>query len=106
MKYDYVKSKISDAIFELCTGQEDVRHRLLSAAEATISLTHNNFPPDLLPLWIKIHAMLTKYGPETDAEGKILEGAIKNTLRKIRNSSGTKIAKNLYQLNIELQSKY
>jgi|SRR3990167_1534545 len=106
MTYSYVKNRIADAVLELCTGPGDVRSRLLSANNETISLIDNHFPSELLPLWLEIHHMLTKHGPAIDFEGKISEGAIPNTLRKIKNSTGVKITEKLYKLHRELQRKY
>lgn len=106
MKYEYAKNRISKAIFVLCTAPGDVRSRLLEANEVTSALNDNHFPDELLPLWRDIHEMLTKHGPATNFEGKMWDGAISNTLRKIRNSTGTKIAKKLYELHEEFQSKY
>lgn len=106
MKYNYVKSRISDAVFELCTGPGDVKARLLSATKETISLTSRSFPDELWPLWVEIHSMLTKHGPRTDIEGAMLGGAIDNTLQKIQKRTGTKIAIKIYELHRALQSNY
>lgn len=106
MQYEYVKNRVADAIYELCTGPGDVRRRLLSAHGEISALLDNQFPNELLGLWHEIHAMLTKHGPAFDFEGDIWKGSVANTLDKIRNSTGVKIAEKLYQLHKNLQSNY
>jgi len=106
MKYEYVKNRVAGAVFELCTGAGDVRSRLLSAHTEISMLVENQFPNELLGLWHEIHRMLTKHGAALDFEGKISEGAVSNTLRKIKNSTGVKIAKKLYELHKQLQSHH
>jgi hypothetical protein len=106
MTYSFVKGRIADAVFELCTGPGDVRSRLLSANSEIVSLLDNHFPSELLPLWQEIHRMLTKHGPASDADGKISEGAIPHTLKKIKKATGVQIAEKIYKLHKELQIRY
>ncbi|QKJ66396.1 hypothetical protein HQN60_06620 [Deefgea piscis] len=104
MQFNYVKSLISEAITVLCTAPGDVRSRLLLASNELISLRDNHFPPNLLIHWIEIKEMLTKYGPVIDEDQSVQVGAIKNTLQRIKNRTGTVIAKKLFDLHNDLQN--
>lgn len=106
MKYYYARSKISEAIFELCTGSGDLKNRLLTANNITSTLTSEHFPAELQQQWEEIYSMLTSRGPTTNYEGKIRIGAIENTINKIRNNTRIEIAKKLYELNSSFQKKY
>jgi hypothetical protein len=75
----------------------------LLADELISSLNPNHFPDDLLPLWLDIKKNMTKYGPMTNYAGKPVSGAVANTMRKIHNSTGAKIAEKIYQLHEKFQ---
>ena len=106
MQYDYAKNRISFAIKELCIAPGDVRSRLLAANDFIDSLNNKDFPDNLLPQWLEFKKSITKHGPMKNYAGEPVSGAVSNTLRKIRNSTGVKIAEKLYQLNEQFQCKY
>jgi len=103
MKYNYAKRLIDEATHELCTGPNDVRSRLKSAYEHIYVLNEKNFPDDLKDKWTNIHSELSKFGPWNNSEGKQIEGAIPHTLRRIKNSTGSKIANLIWELYEELK---
>jgi hypothetical protein len=106
MKYQYVKSRINDAIDELCIGAGDARKRLLSANEATSSLLNAHFPERLLADWKSINKKMTKSGPRKNFEGITVEGAVVHTMSKIRNRTASKISSEFLELHKKFQSDY
>jgi hypothetical protein len=106
MKYQYVKGRINDAIDELCIGAGDARKRLLSANEATSSLLDIHFPEELLSDWKSIQQRMTKSGPRTNFEGKVVMGAVAHTMTKIQNRTASKIAEDILKLHKILHSDY
>lgn len=106
MKYQYVKGRIDDAVYELCIGVGDARKRLLSVNDATSSLLDIHFPEELLADWKSIQQKMSKSGPRKNFEGKMLEGAVAHTMSKIRNHTASKIAEEILKLHKTLQSKY
>ena len=106
MKYKYVKGRIDEAIAELCIGAGDARKRLLSVNEATSSLLDSHFPENLLADWKSIQERMTKSGPRTNFEGKMVEGAVAHTMTKIQNRTASKIAEDILKLHKKLQSGY
>ncbi|ENS5564617.1 hypothetical protein [Vibrio cholerae] len=105
-KYQYVKRHIKDAVECLCIGEGDVRSRLKAANDVTCNLVDHHFPEELLPIWEKIQGKLTKYGPCKDSQGKIAEGSVSHTLRRIRNSTASEIASLILQLHYLLEKDY
>ena len=106
MKYQYVKGRIDDAVDELCIGAGDARKRLLSANDATSSLLDIHFPEELLADWKSIQQRMSKSGPRTNFEGKMVEGAVAHTMSKIQNRTASKIAEDILKLHKTLQSEY
>ena len=106
MKYQFVKGFLYDAVDELCIGSGDARSRLLSANNVTASLLDTHFPKELLPKWKSIQQRMKKYGPGKNCEGKIVEEAVAHTMRRIKNSTASKITEDILKLHKELQSKY
>lgn len=106
MQYDYAKNRISEAIKKLCISPGDVRSRLLVVNDLTSSLNPSHFPDNLLPLWLDIKKNMAKHGPMTNYAGKAVGGAVANTMRKIRNPTGVKIAEKLYELHEKFQQEY
>lgn len=62
------------------------------------TLKESDFPHDLQAEWRWVLKELTKSGPMKDSEGKVLVGSVENTMKKIRNSTGSKIASRIYEL--------
>ncbi|EMK3316757.1 hypothetical protein D8T63_19840 [Vibrio vulnificus] len=105
-KYQYVKRHIKDAVECLCIGEGDARSRLAAANDVTSNLVGHHFPDELLPIWDDIQRKLTKYGPCKDSQGKIVEGSISHTLRRIKNSTASDIASRILKLHYLLEKDY
>ena len=82
----YAKRKLSEAVYSLATGGGDVRARLFWAHRYMQVLSENHFPKELKKKWLGINTQLSKFG------------TVQNTLKKIRNSTGVKIAIEIYEL--------
>ena len=48
--------------------------------------------------WEWIIKEVTKCGPLSDSEGNVWRGSVENTMKTVRNSTASKIAKKFYQL--------
>ena len=48
--------------------------------------------------WEWIKKEVTKFGPLTDYKGDIWRGSVENTMKTVRKSTASKIAKKFYQL--------
>lgn len=106
MKYQYVKRHINDAIDELCIGAGDARERIAKMNNITSNLLDVHFPEELLEDWKCIQDQMTKYGPRTNFEGKIIGGAVAHTMSRIKNRTASKICEDILKLHKALQSKY
>jgi hypothetical protein len=95
---DYTIEKLTNATEALTVGSGDVRSRLIAAYNCLNTLTEQDFPPNLQSDWLWIIKQLTKYGPELTRDGKVLLGPVENTMRRIQNRTGVKIAKRISDL--------
>lgn len=103
MKYNYAKSELREVIKILATGENDVRKRLISIA-SMIKLKESDFPTELQKDWTWIIKSLTKKGPQYLSNGKILFPSIENTMKSVRNSTGSRIAERIFNLYINLSN--
>lgn len=101
---NYTKEKLRNAVYKLATGSGDVRSRLCDAFCECWILTEKSFPKELRSDWLWIVREMNKCGPRYDNEGKVRVDAIKNTMSKIRNSTGVKIAQNIYELKCKFDN--
>lgn len=106
MFHSYAASQLADAVHTLVVSPGNVRERLQIASEALTLLQPSHFPPDLRSNFVDLYADLTKHGPLLSYDGSIQEGAIPNTLRRIRNSTGSKLAQRIYDLAIAMKSTH
>lgn len=106
LRYQYAKGRVAEGVQELCTSPGDVRSRLLAANDAMLSLNSEHFPQPLQSKWDEVMSMMTKYGPAKNFEGEIRQGAVAHTMRRIKNSTGVKIATALWELHQVLESEY
>lgn len=118
-KGDYEKAldvlkRVTLAVETLCVGKGDVRSRLESAVGDLIPLREQDFPDRLAPRFRQIIEQSTKYdatdrlkfGLPADAltpGHKWYEGRLHPTMRRIRRSTGSKIAQEIWWLYSELQ---
>jgi hypothetical protein len=86
----------------LATGKGDVRDRLLGAYMSFHTLNEKDFPEEFKKDWAWVMKQLTKYGPLRDYKGDVWLGSVENTMNRIRNSTGERIAKKIFDLGWEL----
>jgi len=96
--YFYAYEKFSDALHTLATGPYDVRQRLHSAYWHFRSVDKKHLPEQLQDDYQWILNQLTKFGPAIGRDGKILRGAVEETLNRIRNTTGSKIAERILHI--------
>ena len=94
----YAHEKLLAALESLATGPGDVRARLLAAFETFHPLTQSHFPPHLRKDFAWVLKQLKKCEPIFDYKGRLLRGSVEETLRHIKNVTGTKIATRIYRL--------
>jgi hypothetical protein len=98
--YHYTAQTLTETLECLATHPGDVRERLLSAHGGYLSkLTASDFPVEHRKDWQWVMHELTKFEPRKDT-GEIAMGmgTVECTMRRIRRSTGSKIAKKLYEL--------
>lgn len=101
-KYTKAQSTLLTVIEILATFPGDIRSRLNEAYSELDSISDINLPDELRGDWNSIKTKLTKHGPKYDCSGKVCIGSVKHTMGKIRNSSASKIADEIYKLFYEL----
>ena len=104
--YFYAYEKFSDALHSLATGPGDVRHRLDSAYRHFRSVEKKHLPEKLQKDHQWILFQLTRFGPSFDRYGKVVRGPVEETLNRIRNSTGTKIAERILDIYHQLNWLY
>ena len=94
-----VIQRVYQAVEQLCTGKGNVRERLIPVVTALVFLRVEDFPEELREdfEWVisestKFHSEMPKY-----------RGDIEETMRRIRNSTGEKIAQRIFKLYSRLQ---
>lgn len=88
----------------LATGKGDVRGRLLGAFMSLHTLDEEDFPEELKKDWVWIIKQLTKFGPVLDHKGEVRRGSVENTMSKIKNTTGSKIAGRIFDIGWELHT--
>jgi len=101
-RYHYAQEKLYVAIRSLATGQGDVRARLVDAFMTFHTLKVDDFPPKYREDWKWIQNQLTKHGPIYDYKGRVYKGSVENTMSKIKNSTGRKIATKIFDIGYDL----
>jgi hypothetical protein len=94
-----VVKRVYEAVKHLCTGRGDVRSRLKVSGVDLIFLRAEDFPEHLRDDFNWIIKQLTKYKSEIPK----YEGNIDATMRRIKNSTGQKIAERIFKLYSEIQ---
>ena len=104
-KYHYAEEKHESTIYGLATGEEDARHRLAENSLDIIILNEKDFPEELCKDFNWIKKEMTKKGAIKDPSGKtVIVGAVHHTVKHIRNSTASKIAKKFYSLFVRIKS--
>jgi hypothetical protein len=105
MSYDHAIEKLTNAMEVLATHPGDVRERVGEAYLYTCAgLQARSFPEKLQKDWEWIEGQLTKYEPLLDHKGEVWRGSVEVTIKRIRKSTGVKIAKRFYYLYWELSA--
>lgn len=105
-RYYYAYEKLLTALDSLATGAGDVRERLLNAFWSFHPLKEEHFPANLQADYRWVMKELTKFGPVLDHAGAVRVGSVENTLKRIRRTTGVKIAERLLHLYHELESMH
>ena len=106
-----VLDPVTCAVEALCVGKGDVRSRLMSAINMLYPLREQEFPTELQGHFRKIMEAATKYD-SSDLDRSIpiypsgswteRQGRIEATMRRIRRSTGQKIARDIWSLYVKL----
>lgn len=100
----YAYGKLSIAIDTLAVGPGDIRERLNDAFLEFHPVSIHDLPDHLKADWSWIMGQLTKFGPVHNWKGEVSRGSVENTLSRIKNATGVKIAKRLVRLHEDLQT--
>ena len=92
----YALEKLAAAVHSLAVGPGDVRSRLYSAFVDIFILAPEDFPPSFRRQYRSIRYQLSK----REARGR--EGRVVATLSRMRNSTGTAIARKIVDLYYRL----
>lgn len=87
------------AVEHLCIGQGDVRKRLQIAVATLLPLQEEEFPSELREDFNWVISQSTKY-PSEDPK---FRGNLEETMLRIKNSSGQKIAERIFHIYSNLQ---
>ena len=96
--YIYMYGKLSEAVHRLAVGEGDIRSRLMWASEYLNMVSRDMLPPQLQEKWDAICNDLSKFPAEQDKTAREM------TLRRIRKSTGSKIAQKILSLYVEMES--
>ena len=66
------------------------------------TLKEEDFPLKYREDWKWIKTQLTKHGPIYDYKGRVYKGSVENTMSKIKNSTGRKIATKIVDIGYDL----
>lgn len=94
-----VVERVYLAVEHLCIGRGDVRKRLVEAVSTLLPLQARDFPEELQEDFNWVMAQSTKYRSQIPA----YEGNIEATMRRIKNSTGEKIAERIFNIYSRIQ---
>ena len=100
----YAHQLLFQTIDSLATGPGDVRARLLVAYETFHPLTPAHFPVHLREDFEWVIAHLTKNEPRLNCEGFVQKSSVQVSLKRMRNSTGVKIAETLLRLHYAIDA--
>ena len=103
--YFYVREKLFNAVHILAIGEKNVRSRLVNAYSTCHTLSPEDFPDEFQNDWKWVIKQLTKSGPVLNHKGKMWIGSVENTMSIIKNKTGSKIAKKIFDLYCELNKE-
>lgn len=97
-KQDYVTEKMTNALLCLATHPGDVRCRLVAAHHAIRNLRETDFPAELQEDWRWVIEQLTRHGPGTNLNADVIKDPAQNTMARVQNKTGVKIAERIMKL--------
>ena len=104
--YFYAYEKFNDALHSLATGPSDVRQRLRYAYSHFHTVRNKHLPEQLKIDYKWVLKQLTRFGPVIGRDGNVLRGSVEETLNRIRNSTGSKIAERILHIYHHLNWLY
>jgi len=104
--YFYAYEKFNDALYSLATGPDDARQRLRSAYLHFKPVRKKHLPEHLQSDYQWVLNQLKRFGPGIDRDGNVLRGPVEETLNRIRNSTGSKIAERILYIYHQLNWLY
>jgi len=105
-RYSRAREKLTNSLYRLATWEGDVRDRLRGAHWVLNQLSIDETPPELRDSLQSIMYRLTRYGPERTRDGEIFRDAVTHTMSRIRNSTGRRIATDIYRMYRAFVSVY
>ncbi len=94
-----VLERVYLAVEHLCIGRGDVRKRLIVAIELLLPLQEREFPKNIREDYSWVISQATKY----ESSMTHYEGNLHATMRRIKNSTGEKIAKRIFKIYSDIQ---
>jgi hypothetical protein len=94
-----VVERVYLSVEHLCTAKGDVRNRLIGAVSALLPLRFRDFPKELQQDFDWVIKQSTKFQPEFPQQG----GRLEVTMKRIKNSTGEKIAKRIFYIYSTIQ---
>jgi hypothetical protein len=95
-RHDHARQKFFEAITVLAIAEGDVRKRLVLASQYLIALKDVDLPEDLREDFHWVWRQLTRFG-NTRSEGNVA-----HTMRRVRRSTGSGIAKRVFTMFCQL----
>lgn len=98
LRKGYAAKKLTEVLESIATHKGDARKRVEVAFLYLIHLNETDFPDALKADWNWMLKEATKYGPLHDHHGNVWRGPVENTMRRVKNSTASKILKRIYKL--------
>ena len=98
------REKFRSALHALAVREGDVRERLRGAHFYLRMLSPEGVPTQYRGEYESIMTSLTRKGAELGPNGEIYKTALNNTLDNIRNSTGRRIAEQIYLLAVSIDT--
>ena len=87
------------AVLHLSVGKGDVRSRLITVGDDLFPLLETDFPEELQDDFKWVQMQMTKY----ESKYPQFSGDVEVTMRRIKNSTGQKIAEKIFEIYARVQ---
>lgn len=106
--YHYTVEKLTNALEVLATHPGDARERVAAAYLCCFTLQEDDFPAEHQAKWRSLVAELDRFPPDQRVDGTLLNSSLDVWARKVRTSTGEKMAKLLWELywSVSLNRQY